>query len=172
MKRRRPIVYVRVGNSLVPLPRFMKQFDEQMVVDEEYPMEVVEDRSHASHGGYFAAVNEGWRNLAEEFDGRFPDSEYLRKWALVETGYCTETNFVMDTQKDARALGIAARKMDKYSVIRISGNVVKVFTAESQSMASMKKERFEASKKAVLDLVSSMARTTPSQLAKNSGRSA
>jgi hypothetical protein len=171
-RRPRPIVFVRVDNALVPLPRFMKLFDETIAVGEEVPMDRVEDRSMASHGGYFAAVHEGWKNLAEEFDGRFPDAEYLRKWALVESGYCAEANFVMDTAKDAHALGVALRQRDKYAVIRVSGNVVKVFTAESQSMASMKKERFESSKRAVLDLIASMARTTPAELKKNAGRSA
>lgn len=39
-------------------------------------------------------------------------------------------------------------------------------------MAAMKKERFEASKTAVLDIAATMARTTPAELKKNAGRSA
>lgn len=126
----------------------------------------------SSHRGYFAQVKEAWKNLSEEFDGQFPSAEYLRAWALVETGYATESKFVMDTAKDAKQLAIALRKTSPMAVIRVSGNVVMYWEAESQEVASMKKERFAASSKAVLELLSSMARTTPTELRKNAGRAA
>ncbi len=163
---------VRVDNSLVPLPRFQRMFDEIYEVNEEYPVIISEERSMSSHRGYFAQLKEAFDNLAEEYANGFPSPEHMRAAALVEAGYCTESNYVMDNAKEARALGIALRRMSPLAIIRISGNVVKHFEAESQSCAAMKKEKFEASKRAVLRIVASMARTTPAELKKNAGRSA
>jgi len=157
---------------MVPLPRFKSDCDERFVVHQEYKLDEVAIRNMAFHAAYFASLAEAHRNLAEQFDGRFPDPEYLRHYALVECGYYTESNFVMDTAKDAIALASIIRKRSKYAVIRVSGNVVKVFDAKSQAVPAMEKEEFDASAKAVLDLVSSMARTTPAELKKNAGKSA
>ena len=171
-RRPRPILFVRVDNHMVPLPRFQRLFDEQFAINEEYPLMISEERSMSSHRGYFAQVKEAWDNLAEEYANGYPTPEHLRSAALIEAGYCTETSFVMDTPKDAKELGVALRRMSPLSIIRIRGNVVKHFEAESQSVPAMKKERFEASKKAVLEIVSGMSRTTPAELKKNAGRSA
>lgn len=78
----------------------------------------------------------------------------------------------METKADAIALAVAIRKRDEYAVIVVRGNVVRVFDALSQSVPEMHDAEFKESAKAVLDLVSSMARTTPSELKKNAGRSA
>ena len=83
------------------------------------------------------------------------------------------------TPSEARKLAADIRQRDPYAVIVMSeddrladrsSSVVKVFDAESQSMAAMKKERFEQSKRDVLDLVAAMARTTPAQLYKEGRR--
>jgi len=171
-RRIRPILMVRVDNSLVPLPRFQRMFDEMYAVGEEHAVAISEERSMSSHRGYFAQIKEAYDNLAEEYANGFPSPEHLRAAALVEAGYCTEANYVMDSPKEAKALGIALRRMSPLAIIRISGNVVKHFEAESQSCAAMKREKFEASKRAVLQIVASMARTTPAELKKNAGRSA
>lgn len=171
-RRIRPILMVRVDNSLVPLPRFQRMFDEQFAINEEYPVTISEERSMVQHRGYFAQIKEGFNNLAEEYANGFPSPEHLRAAALVEAGYCTEANYVMDTAKDAKQLAITLRRLSPLAIIRISGNVVKHFEAESQSVHAMKKERFEASCKAVLEIVASMARTTPAELKKNAGKSA
>lgn len=124
------------------------------------------------HRGYFAALKDAWMNLPEGEQERYPSPEHLRAWALVETGFCTETNYVMDDEKGARRLAADLRRMSPYSIIRLSGNVVRLFEPESQAVASANKERFGMQTRAVLDLVASMARTTPAELKKNAGRSA
>jgi hypothetical protein len=171
-RRIRPILMVRVDNSLVPLPRFQRMFDEIYEVSEEYPVIISEERSMSSHRGYFAQLKEAFDNLGEEYANGFPSPEHLRSVALIETGYCTEANFVMDSPREAKMLAVFLRSKSPLSIIRVSGNVVKHFEAESQSVAAMKKERFEASKKAVLEHVASMCRSTPAELKKNAGRSA
>ncbi len=126
----------------------------------------------AMHRGYFAAVREGWKNLAEEFDGRFPSPEHLRAQALVDAGYCHETDYVMDSPKEARKLAMDLRRLNPYAIIRISGNVVKNFEPMSQSQRAMGRETFAASCKAVLDVVAGMSRSTPAELRKNAGKAA
>jgi hypothetical protein len=170
--RIRPVECVWNGDHFIPLPRFKRLCDQQFVVHETYAIIPSEERSMTSHRGYFAQIHEAWKNLAEEFDGKFPSSEALRAWALVQTGYATEANYVMDSENDAKQLAVTLRRLSPLAVIRVSGNVVQHFEAESQSVRSMKKERFAESCKAVLELVSSMARTTPSELRKNAGRAA
>lgn len=170
--RVRPVAFVWTGEHMVPLPRFKRLCDQQFDVNEEYALIISEERSMARHRGYFAQIKEAFNNLAEEYANGYPSPEHLRAAALVEAGYCTETSFVMDTPKDARTLAVTLRKLSPLAIIRVSQNVVKHFEAESQSVSSMKKERFEASVKAVLDIVSSMARTTPAELKKNAGRAA
>lgn len=171
-QRIRPVACVWNGEHFIPLPRFKRLCDSQFEVNEEYALIPSEDRSMSSHRGYFAQLKEAWNNLAEEYANGYPTPEHLRSAALIETGYCTESNFVMDNPKEARALGIALRRMSPLAIIRISGNVVKHFEAESQSCAAMKKEKFEQSKRDVLQHVAAMARTTPAELKKNAGRAA
>lgn len=166
----RAVLFVWDGDVMIPLPRFKRMCDQLFAVHEEYPLIVLENRSMASHRHYFAAVAEAWENLSEEHthDGqgnvRFPTSEHLRAWALVEAGYATETKYVMDTPKDAKQLAIMLRKKEPLAIIRVRGNVVQEFIPESQSTGSMKKQAFEDSKAAVLAIVAPMARTTPAQL--------
>lgn len=170
--RPRPVVCVWDGDVMVPLPRFKQLCDRQFVVHEEYPLQIVENRSQASHNHYFAALEEGFANLNEKDAKRFPSAEHLRSWALVQSGYSTENDTVCDSPAEARKLAATIRRYSPYAIMKVSGNVLKIFEPESQSMAAMKKERFEASKNDVLNIVSAMARTTPAELKKNAGRSA
>lgn len=169
-RRPRPVFLKWNGDVFVPEPSFKHYCAQQYAVGEVYPMLPVEERSQASHNHYFAAVAEGFGNLSEENAKRFPTPEHLRHWALVQTGYCTETNYVMANNKEARKLAADVRRMSEFAVISIRDNVVVVWEAESQSKAAMKKELFEKSKNDVLDLVASMSRTTRAQLMKEGKR--
>lgn len=167
-----PAIFTWRDGVMIPIDRYRNLCRKQYHEGEEYPLEVVEHRSMASHNQYFAAVEEGYRNLAEEFSGKFPSAEHLRHWALIETGFATETDYPCDDERDAKAFARGFRKSDEYAVIRRRGDVVKVFSAKSQSRGSMRKRPFEDSKKAVLDLIATMSRTTQAELKKNAGRSA
>ena len=126
-------------------------------------MEVVQQRSMPAHKRYFAALHDGWLNLSEEYKDRFKTDEHLRAWALVQTGFCTETDYPFDSRKDALLAARIIRTRSAYTVIKVSGDVVKVFDPESQSVYgpnAMAPERFKESSNAVLDLVATMARTS------------
>lgn len=143
--------------AMVPQRRFRRMADRQFVVGEEYILEVVEPRDMRSHRHFFATIHEIWKNLPET-DDRFPTSEHLRKWALVQTGYCTEKAIVCETAHDARLVAAAIRDENEFAVITVKGNVVKKFEPRSQSTGAggMKNEEFKASKKAVFDLCESL----------------
>ena len=169
-KRPRTLMLRWNGESFCPVPSYMAYITREYVIGEVYHLAPIEERSQASHSQFFAAVAEGFQNLSEENASRFPTSEHLRKWALCQTGYCKEINYACKNESEASKLALSLRNIDEYSIIRILGDVVQRFEPESQSMRSMKKERFEASKRDVLDLIASMARTTASQLNKEAKR--
>lgn len=153
----RPVNFVWTDNgTMVPEPRFATLCDRQFVIGEIYPLQVVEARSMASHNHYFASLHEMWNNLPEDTAKRFPTVEALRAWALVQAGFYTEKDYVCDTPAKATYLARIIRAYAEYAVIKISGNVVKVFDPKSQSIASMSSEEFKASKEAVLDIVAAL----------------
>ena len=168
--RPRTVFMLWDGKVFRPSPSFRAYCDREFVIGETYPMAPVEERSSASHNHYFAALQEGWRNLSEENAKHFPTAEHLRHWALVQTGYFHEAYYTLASEDYARKLALDLRKRDPYAIITLSGRLVRIFTAESQSTASMKKERFQKSKDDVLDLIAAMARTSRVQLMKHAGR--
>lgn len=174
MTRPRPVFmkWKKAEGVFVPHPSFKHYCDREFIDGEVYPMATIEERTMKTHNHYFAAVQEGFDNLSEENAKNFPTSEHLRKWCLVQCGYCTETVYVLANEKEAQNAALDLRKRDGYAVMSRRGNVLKVWDAESQSMAAMKKERFQQSKSDVLDLIASMSRTTHPQLMHNAGRSA
>lgn len=169
-ERVRPVEFYWNGEAMIPVQRFKPLCARQFVSGEIYAMAPVENRSLKSNNHYFACLHEAWKNLAEEFDGRFPSFEHLRKWSLIQCGFATESAHVCSTPAEARKLATTFRQVDEYAVIVLRANVVRVFRAESQSAQAMKKERFQESKNAVLDLVATMSRTTPAQLRKEAAR--
>lgn len=163
----RAVVFVWTEQgTMVPLPRFRRLCDELYAVHQEYPLQVLENRNMSSHNHYFAALAEGHANLAEEFDNKYPTSEHLRAWALVEAGFYDERTYELDTPADARKLAILLRTKEPFSRITVTGSKVIEKAPKSQATNAMKKQEFEDSKAAVLAIVAAMARTTPAQLHK------
>jgi hypothetical protein len=147
--------------AMVPQPRYDNVCKRQFAEGEVYPMEVVEERSMASHRQFFAALKSAYDNLPEKIAARWPSPEHYRKWCLIECGYFTEKDFDMASEKHAKALATFVRTEDSYARITIHGTKVIVRKAESQAIPAMKKARFEESKKAVLELADSMTGVEP-----------
>ena len=153
-----PMTWTDDGH-MVPDPRFAPLADKQFVVGIVYPMVPVEERSMKSHSHFFAAIHTAWENLPEQYVKRFPTEESLRAKALVATGFCTERDHVCDTDGKAKYLAGIIRRYSAYSIIKISGAVVKVFEPKSQAMTganAMSGEEFKASKSAVLDWIQAL----------------
>lgn len=165
------IIYDWGGDAMTPLSRFAKVADKQFVVGERYRMKAVEERSLISHRHYFAQLHEDWLNLPEDISADFPTQEHLRKWALIKSGYANKRSVVCDSKSEALRVAGFVEPMDCYAVVTVEGSVVTVYTAQSQSIKSMGKEKFQKSKTDVLDFVSAMIGVKPSDLATRAAES-
>lgn len=152
------------GDAMMPLPGFLRRCDAEFVCGEVYNLEAIEQRSAKSHAHFFASVNEAWQNLPENLLEQFPTSEHLRKWCLIRAGYAEHRNIVAASKAEAQRLAAFVKPMDSYAVVTVRESVVTVYTAESQSMKAMGKQRFQESKDAVLSLLATMIGTDPVEL--------
>lgn len=166
-----PLVYNWDGDAMKPLARFAKVANKQFVVHENYRMEIVEERSQSSHSHYFASLSEAWNNLRDEDAERFQTVEHLRKFALIKAGFADERSIVCASKAEAQRVAAFIRPMDDYAIVVVREATIKVFTAKSQSMRAMGKADFQASKSAVLDIVSAMIGVDSKTLAAQSSPS-
>src|SRR5258708_29139141 len=83
-----PIIFVWRDGAMEPLDRFSRLAESSFTAGHAYRMIVQEERSHASHRQYFAAVHEAWLNLPEHLQLAFPTEDPLRKYALIKAGFC------------------------------------------------------------------------------------
>jgi hypothetical protein len=149
-------------------PRYAEVARRQFHEQEVYPLVPLEARSRESHNAFFAAIHDGWQNLPEKLQPRFPTPEHLRKWCLIETDWCDEEEYRFGTRKNAAAAAVAVRKREPHARILVPGQErtdpetgelywpLIVRTAKSQSAAAMAKQPFEDSKRDVIDLIEHM----------------
>lgn len=163
---------------MVPLPRYQKVANKQFVVGAEYPLQIIEERNMASHNAYFAQIHSGFQNLPEEYAQEFPTETHLRRWLLIETGWCTRREFQdpLPTIEKARTVAMFCRGLDEYAKFsfqeREDGWHIIIRQARSQSLDAMGKVDFEASKKACLDKLESMIGVPHGSLKREAGRNA
>lgn len=155
-----------------PYGRFAREADAQFVIGERYRLTVVEERSAKSHAHYFACVSDAWANLPEQYEGRWPSSEHLRKWALAKAGYCDERTIVAASKAEAIRLAAFIRPMDGYAIVTVSGLVVTVYTPRSQDLRSMDRKTFQESKDAVLGIIENLLHVPEGTLVAQSARAA
>lgn len=144
------------GEAFVPLPHFRKFCDKTFVVHETYRLDIVEDRSPATHRHFFACIGEAWKHLPEDIAPRYPNPERLRRRALIKCGFADERTFVFDTPADAVRLSGIIQTYDEDAVVLVRDRTVHVMTAKSQSVRAMGRDEFARSKQAVLDEVSKL----------------
>jgi hypothetical protein len=154
------------GEAFEPLPGFRKRADAAFVVGQVYHMEPIEERSARTHKHYFFCINEAWQSMPEDFAERFPTPEALRKFALIKAGFADSRQIVAASKAEALRLAAFIRPMDEYAVVSVSGAVVTVWTAQSQSMRAMGKDRFKASKDGVLAAIEELLDLDPGTLGK------
>lgn len=147
------------------LPGFQRQADQLFTIGERYRLAPVEERSGASHRHFFAAVNEAWANLPEQLAAHYPTAEHMRARALIEAGYCTIADYVCSSRAEAVRWAANLRaEASEYALVVISETVVRVFKPKSQSVKSMGKEEFQASKDAVFTALAKMIGVTTAEL--------
>lgn len=167
-----PIIFDWNGEAMIPLARFMRLCDNQFVVGEQYRMEAIEERSRISHNHYFASIHDAWLNLPEYMSDQFLTETHLRKHALIKAGYADKGSFACASKAEAIRLAAFIKPTDEYAIITVEECVVTRYTAQSQSVKAMGKEKFQASKTAVLEIISNMIGVAPRKLNKEAGRSA
>lgn len=150
------------GEAMIPLrPRAA---DRAYVIGQEYTLEAIEPRSSAQHKFYFASVAECWRNLPDYIADEFPDSETLRKKALIRCGYRDERSIVCASKAEAIRVAAFIAPMDRYAIVVQVNAVVRVWTARSQSVRAMGKKEFAESVEKVLAFCADLIGVTPDQL--------
>ena len=122
------------------------------------------DRSSPSHRHYFAALREAWVNLPEGYAERFATEEHLRKWALIHTGFARARSIVCRSRAEARSIAAIVRSNDAYALVSVEGRTIWHLTAMSQSLEAMDPATFQASKRAVLELLSDILGIEPAAL--------
>jgi len=125
--------------------------DKAFVVGEHYKLDEHHDRSQVSHNHYFAALGNAWSNLPDRMLEEFPTAEVLRKKLLIRAGYADERSIVCASKAEAQRVAAFIKPMDDYAVVTVREAVVRVYTAQSQSVKAMGAKPFQASKQAVLD---------------------
>ena len=143
-----------IQNSQIPYCQ--KEFGQGEIV----MLERHEERTLNSHRAFFAFVNEAWKNLPEGLEQEYPTPAHLRKKLLIRLGWFDERSIVCDTERDAAVIGAYLAPIHETGIIVISGNVIKIYTAKSQSYAAMSKRNFEESKRAVVDALANLIQTS------------
>lgn len=153
-----PPVFVRWQNGVfVPASATAARRAAQAFVEgQEYTFIEHEERSTKSHAHYFAAIHEAWQNLPDGMADNFPSVEHLRKYALIKSGFCTSTTLSCSSDQEARKVASFMRPLDEFGIVDVKGSIVTRYIAKSQSYRHMSKEEFQASKTAVLDVVSGL----------------
>jgi len=160
-----PIPCIWTGEAFQPMnARFLREADARHGVGDVVTLAPVEDRSAASHRQYFASINEAWQNLPDDLAERYPTADHLRKAALIRAGYRDERTFACNSRAEAIRLAAFLRPMDDYALVALSGTVVVVYTAKSQSMRAMGKAAFQKSKDDVLTALAAMIGVTTEAL--------
>ena len=152
------------GFNMITLERFRTLANRQYRAGNEYALIPHKARSDAAHGLYFKCVDLGWKNCPEDMAHRFPSSEHFRKWCLVQEGFFDEHQMLCDNNSKARATAALCRKLDQYAVIKVSGPIVTVWMAKSQSHEMMGQDEFIASMQRVLERIAGMLGITVSEL--------
>ena len=126
-----------------------------------------EERSQASHDHFFVWLEEAWLQLPENLVSEYPTVESLRAKALIRTGFCHETDTVCENRREAAAIAGYIKRTKPYTIVEIRDNIIKEYSAKSQSRRSMRKKEFQDSKDKVMSFVSDLIGVTPEQLREN-----
>lgn len=153
------------GEAMVPASGFWsRKADEQFVVGQRYRMVEEAERSTVSHNHEFAWLTEAWNSLPDELLAQYPNSEILRKHALIAKGFCTMVQHACPTMAEAARLAAILRPMDAYAVVIQRGSVVTIYHAISQSKRAMGAAQFQQSKQAIMEFVGDLLNVDPETL--------
>lgn len=161
-----PLPFTWNGEAMEIARGFARLADKRFVIGERYVLDVVEERSAKSHAAYFAAVTEAWKNLPDHLAEQFPTADHLRKFCLIKARFHEHRAIVANSKAEAQRIAAFIRPMDAFAVVTVKDCVINVYTARSQKLRAMNRQEFEASKRAVLDLLDDMLGVTRGETAR------
>jgi len=157
-----PLVFQWSGEAMVPASGYWsRQANEHFVVGQRYRLVEEAERSEVSHKHEFAFLREAWNSLPDELLAQYPNTEILRKHALIAKGYCTMVQHACPTKAEAERLAAILKPLDAYAVVIRRENVVTVYHAVSQSKRAMGAAQFQASKQALMEFVGDLLGVAP-----------
>ena len=152
-----------------PLPHLSRLADRVFVVGQNYQLEVIEKRSKQSHDHFFAVVDDAWASLPEAHGKRWLTPDHLRKWALIQAGFCKETTYIAHSHAEAVRVASFMHSTTEFSEVEIHGNLVALRTPKSQTTKgpeAMNKKEFQESKQGVLDVLAKLIGVSADELAR------
>lgn len=164
MSTERPVPCVWDGIAFVPRRGFERIANKDYIVGEAYTILPYEERSDVSHRHEFAWLKTAWMSLPERFAEQFPTPESLRKRALIEAGFYDETIIDAGTNAAAIRVAVALRGIDDFAAVTVKGPMVIRRTAKSQSRRAMKKDEFQKSKTAIMEIIGGLIGVAPEAL--------
>lgn len=159
-----PIPVMYSGGHFIPLASHKRYVADTYGEGEIVTLTRVDEESAASRGHYFALIHQAFNNLPEDVSERFANEDHLRKWCLIKAGFRSERTIVAPTEDDARQIAAFVQAMDDYALVVVSDCTVIVWTAETQKLHHMGRERFQASKDGVLRVLSELIGTDVTSL--------
>lgn len=159
-----PVPCMVAGGHFIPLASHKRYVAQTYGDGEIVTLSHVEEESQASRSHYFALIHQAFNNLPEGLSERFANEDHLRKWCLIKAGFRSERAVVASTPEEAQRIAAFAQSMDDYAVVVIHECTVIVWTAETQKLHHMGRERFQASKDGVLCVLSELIGTDVSEL--------
>lgn len=123
-------------------------------------------RTQRSHNHQFAEIHDCWANLPASHAGApyAASPECFRKHGLIQSGYCDTDTIDLGTHEAALAaapvIAKHARAAHGYALTVVRGPLVVCSVPHSQSFKAMGREKFYASKQAVLDWAHSVLGVT------------
>lgn len=159
------MAFTKRPGGFAPTPRFAARVAENFSDGAVYWLTPEPQRSDKTHAHEFAWLTEAWKTLPDHLAGEYATSEHLRKRALIATGWHTVQDYAAGSRAEAvRWAENLRHECDKYALIVVSGTVVRVFKARSQSKSAMGGPDFQASKTDLINWVSALLDVAPADL--------
>jgi hypothetical protein len=162
-----PVAFIYDGRSMVPLDRYRELANRQFRAGTVYALIPHRDRSSVSHRHMFASIKKGFDNIPEALANRWKSPDHLRKWCLIQEGYADELTHICANVNEAKSTAALIQTIDEYAVIKRTGNILTIWTAQSQDENHMGHDEFQESKTKILERIASMCGISLEELTKN-----
>lgn len=153
-------------------PYWQSKAEHRFVAGQKYLMIEQLERSINAHRHYFANLYEAYTNLPEDRSWEFPDLEVFRHRGLIATGWRDETVIACKDGDEAHKVAALVQQYDRFALVVVSGNLVTILRARSQSMRLMGAKDFQKSKIDVLGWAWNLCGIDPETGEINTGRAA